>query len=58
MVAVQMGDEDAADFTGADAGAQDLMLRGFAAVKQPDFAVFGQQVERGAGDVALDGGRA
>jgi hypothetical protein len=53
-----MGDEDAADFTGADAGAQDLMLRGFAAVKQPDFAVFGQQVERGAGDVALDGGRA
>ena len=58
MVAMQMGDEDAADFAGADAGAQDLVLRGFAAVKQPDFAVFGQQVERGAGDVALNGGRA
>ena len=58
MVAVQVGNKNMADFAGADAGVQNLMLGGLAAVKQPHARAFRTQIQRRGRHIALRGGRA
>ena len=52
VVAVQVRDENPLDFARPDVGTQDLVLRGFAAVKQPNFVIFSACFQGGAGNVA------
>ena len=52
VVAVQVRDENPPDFTRPDVGTQDLVLRGFAAIKQPDFVIFPARFQGGTGNVA------
>ena len=52
VVAMQVRDENPPDFARPDVGTQDLVLRGFAAVKQPNFVIFPACFQGGAGDVA------
>ncbi len=57
VVAVHVGDEDAADLAGAQIAAEELVLGAFTAVEEPDLGALGQ-AEGDTGDVARSGGNA
>jgi hypothetical protein len=42
VIAVHVGDEDAANLGGFDVAAEELVLSAFAAVKEPNFSPLGE----------------
>lgn len=55
VIAVHVGNENAADLTGSQVTAQQLVLGGFTAVKEPNFLALGQPQSH-TGNIACAGG--